>query len=639
MFDINQLKIDIKKENSILLKHINLDAELECFIIIDAKDTKIAEVLLTQILDLMIGNISKYNSYKDFSSCLEWINYFLKTWQNDGKKIKNLNVFIGILNKSNLIFSTIWNPGGYLVKRDGELIEIIEKGEKQNEFSFISSGDINDGETLILSNIRLLDTLSKTDIRESSELENSKEITKNLEHILMGENMDENIWIIVLKNNFFFEPKENKKAHRILERLKHSFFKIGDNKMIKTAIAKLMHLYEQVSKQGKRVKNSIFVAGILISIILLYTIIGGVVGNTQTNKEISISQKQLEEAREYIRLANENVINPDVFDLNIKKAEEIVYEIQEKELFLTDIEKILDDITIIKKQFNGVESFSENQDNIISSAIPEDSIKILEINGKIYVVGQNKVIGPIIAWQQNPKQFVFENLEENDSFKEAIVMSDNSMIITTEKGKIVNFSQNGYFRYVDVLSQDTWELSEEIETFGQNIYFINKERNQIIKHKKRADNFEAWVNFLEEEDATSIGSIFSIAIDGGIYILKNDLTILKAFNSPKYRLESLLINQLPKNYQVENTSSTIKLKTRRELSYVYLFLNEKIWIFKPNSKNYQDTKNLTYLGQIEGKMYNIKDFYIHRDWEIYILNENGIYQLNFEISDDKLIIR
>jgi len=107
MFDINQLKIDIKRGNSILLKHINLDAELDCFIIINTKESTIAEVLMTQILDIMIGNISKYNTYKDFSSCLESINYFLKTWQNDGKKIKSLDVFIGILNKSNLIFSTV----------------------------------------------------------------------------------------------------------------------------------------------------------------------------------------------------------------------------------------------------------------------------------------------------------------------------------------------------------------------------------------------------------------------------------------------------------------------------------------------------------------------------------------------------
>lgn len=639
MFDINQLKFDIEKENSILLKHINLDAELECFIIINAKDSTIAEVLLTQILDIIIGNVSKYNTYKDFSSCLESINYFLKTWQNDGKKIKKLDVFIGILNKSNLIFSTIGTPGGYLVKRDGEIIEIIDKEEKQNEFNFISSGDINDGETLVLSSMRLLDILSKTDIRESAELEISEEVNKNLEHILRGENIDENIGLISLKNNFFFEAKEDKKSYIFLKKAKNSFFKIGDNKMVKTAIAKTMHLYEQISKQGKRIKNSIFIAGILVSIIILYTIIGGVIGNSQINKDITLSQQKLEEARNYIRIANENVVNPDIFDLNIKKAEEIVYEIQEKQLFLTDIEKILDDITIIKKQFNGVESFSESQDNIINDALPEESIKVVEISGKIYVLWKDKVVGPIIAWQENPKQFVFENLEANDSFKEAVVMSDGTMVIATNKGKIVSFTQNGYFRYVDVLGQEKWEESNELETFAQNIYLINKERNQIIKHKKRADNFETGVNFLKTEDSTSLGNILSIAIDGGIYILKNDLSIVKAFNSPKYRLESLIINKLPKNYQVENTSAPIKLKTRRELSYVYLFLNEKIWIFKPNSTNYQDTKNLTYIGQIEGKMYTIKDFYIQRDGEIYILNENGIYQLNFEISDETLIIR
>jgi len=81
-----------------------------------------------------------------------------------------------------------------------------------------------------------------------------------------------------------------------------------------------------------------------------------------------------------------------------------------------------------------------------------------------------------------------------------------------------------------------------------------------------------------------------------------------------------MINKLPKNYAVEE-NAPIKLKTRIDLSYLYLFMNNKVWIFKPNSKNYQDVKSLTYIGQIEGKIYKIKDFYIHRDGEIYALNE------------------
>jgi len=110
MFDIHQAKIDILKENDVTIRHINLDIDLECFILIDSEDKKISQLILTNILDTLIGNISKYNTYKDFSSALERINSLLKNWQDDKNKIKGLNIFIGVLNKSNLTFSNIGRP-------------------------------------------------------------------------------------------------------------------------------------------------------------------------------------------------------------------------------------------------------------------------------------------------------------------------------------------------------------------------------------------------------------------------------------------------------------------------------------------------------------------------------------------------
>lgn len=51
-------------------------------------------------------------------------------------------------------------------------------------------------------------------------------------------------------------------------------------------------------------------------------------------------------------------------------------------------------------------------------------------------------------------------------------------------------------------------------------------------------------------------------------------------------------------------------------------MNNKIWVFKPNTVNYTDTKSLTYIWQIEAETEEIKDFYINYDWEILILKEN-----------------
>jgi hypothetical protein len=55
---------------------------------------------------------------------------------------------------------------------------------------------------------------------------------------------------------------------------------------------------------------------------------------------------------EYVRIASNNSSNSEVFNLNIKKAEEITKDLKEKKLFLNDVNNLVNDINIIKKQFN-----------------------------------------------------------------------------------------------------------------------------------------------------------------------------------------------------------------------------------------------------------------------------------------------
>jgi hypothetical protein len=95
--------------------------------------------------------------------------------------------------------------------------------------------------------------------------------------------------------------------------------------------------------------------------------------------------------------------------------------------------------------------------------------------------------------------------------------------------------------------------------------------------------------------------------------LKKDLSIIKFYNSPKYRLENLVINKLPDNYKNEDESKKIELKTRSELKYVYMLLNNKIWIFKPNTNDYKSTKSLNYIGQIESPKSEIINFFVNYD--------------------------
>jgi len=87
-------------------------------------------------------------------------------------------------------------------------------------------------------------------------------------------------------------------------------------------------------------------------------------------------------------------------------------------------------------------------------------------------------------------------------------------------------------------------------------------------------------------------------------------------------LESIVLNNLPKNYDKDPTKNNrVDIYARQDLNYVYMLLENKILVFQPNSKRYQDVKNLTYKGQVEGKGFNIKDFYVESDGTIDVLSD------------------
>lgn len=226
-----------------------------------------------------------------------------------------------------------------------------------------------------------------------------------------------------------------------------------------------------------------------------------------------------------------------------------------------------------------------------------------------------------------------------DSFIDATTF-EVDILMMTKLGKVVRFARGNFFSYVDVTEQPSWEESPSIDAYATNIYLLGKEKNQIYRHKKVGNTFDAGFPYLSDEDAKSIGSILGAAIDGGIYLLKGDLSLIKVFRTPSYRVESIVLNKLPKNYDRDPTKNNkVDMIARQDLNYVYMLLENKILIFEPNTKRYQDVKSLNYLGQVEGKDFQIRDFYVDSDGTVFVLSDTGLYKMNFEVNDENLIVR
>lgn len=623
---------DYNKTNKAISKNINLDTELDLFLVISSEDWNFSELVLSKILDFAIDNISKENTYKDFSVLLENVNTVLKTWRQDNKTLENdITIFIWILNKNNFLFSNIGKPSAYLIKNTNEVVEITEKEERKKEFNFISDWKLDYWDVIVIASTRLLNYLSYSDFLDSSLGKKTEALNKNIETILEDEKLSENIWITSFKYNFI---NLNKNDSKLKENLNKVFYMMMDNIAVKKSMALYMIAKEKILKQNKLIKNWLYVTGILLSVAVLFFIIEWIVWTTIETKNDGLNKNKLIEARELILTANNNSSSPEIFDLNIKKAEAIINELRWKQVFLSDIEKLSWDLAIIKKQFNGIETFIESDENMLMQTDETWVIKVLKVNKKLYLITSKVVIWPIIPGTTAKKE-AFPELKD-DTFIDATPFWE-SIILITKWWKVVEFAKNWYFSYKDVKNQATWKESNTILSYYQNIYIVPKDENQVIRHTRNWDHFNQWTSYLTAEDSASVGKIIDIAIDGWIYILKENLSLVKFYSAP-YRLETITINKLPKNYNIEN-DSTVKIKARDDLNYVYILLNNKIWVLEPNTRDPYSTQSVSYLGQIEWWKYKIKEFFVDHDWEINVLNENGIYKLSFEVNDGKLIVR
>lgn len=627
--------IDFGGKNFVKSHIVNLDKELDCVILLSVKDQKLKDLLYNKILDALIDRVHPKNVYKDFSSALENINAFLSNWKVDNEKVRWLHAIIGIYHGKSFLFSTVWKASCLLYNSHGDVIEVTDKADDPKDFSFISSGDIAYGEVLIVSTLRILDILSKDDIKDGLEFGDIERSGNNIEHILLHEHSGKNVWFVSLQKQVKVESSQN----AFLEKISYWFFRLCDNSFIKRAIGYMYHIRDKIDYKSQRSRQALFGIWMLVSVFLLYSIIGWFFQIASNSQDLEWAKQDFIIAQDHIAKASENMNDADAFMLHIEAAEEIIWELEKEQLFLHDVEKLKGNVSILQKQFNGIESFETKAENTLFSFQESQKIvKVLSVSNKVYVVHDRSITGPILQWS-DVENFVFEELSENDSFIDAAVY-DSNIVLMTQMGKVVNFAKNNYYSYVDVSDQETWEKSPLIASYGANLYLLSENRKQILRHKKIANGYDAWTNYLKDEDAQNIWNILSIAIDGGIYILKDDGSVVKLFRSPEYRLEGIVLNNLPKNYDFSKESSHIpSIRARANLSYVYMLYDNKVLVFKPNTIRYQDVKSLNYLGQIEGKDIVIEDFYVDNDGEVFVASQGWVFKLEFDIWEEDIIVK
>jgi hypothetical protein len=117
----------------------------------------------------------------------------------------------------------------------------------------------------------------------------------------------------------------------------------------------------------------------VVSLLLLFGIIQSLF-NPLSNPFIPEEYKnKLIEAELILSKVGKDLGNREAFDLNIKRAETIIYEVREKQLFAEDVKKLLDLVSILKKEMNGITSFIPAKNQTEYAFGPESTMNLLGI--------------------------------------------------------------------------------------------------------------------------------------------------------------------------------------------------------------------------------------------------------------------
>lgn len=629
--------IEWKHQKNVKAQKISLDFGGELIYFYTCADEAFSDLFQNKILESLLDKIHWKNAYKDFSRWLEAINAFLESWGTESKNLE-LTALIGLYDGRAFHFSSVWNTSVLLWNLRGNIIEVSDKDDNPKNFHFISSGDIGEGETLILSNIRLLSILSKDDIEDGLGTKYIQSCGENIEHIIHLEKVEETVVCISFRLGVI--QLEDKKS-QILQNISYIFYKSLDNDVIKKILGYLFHIRDTILRKQKHTVQIIFWLWMLLSIIVLYIFISSIFSLASKTQDVTVLQDTLIEARDFLDTASQNINNIDAYEMYMSEVELRLSELEEKNVFVEDVEKLRADMIILEWQVNGVQSFDTSWDLVYHIFSEErEVVKLLRTDsGRLYAVHPRSISWPII-WAESTENFVYNALSASDSFIDAATVG-NEILIQTAEGKVISFGSNNRFNVVNVTGQDTWFRSPLIQSFNQNIYTLSENTRQLYMHRRSWANYLEGTPYLTEEDVASIEGIRALGIDGGIYILKNDGLFLKLFRSPNYRLESLTLNRLPRNYisLVTNPDIKVDMSASASYRYVYVLVWSRVFVFEPNSSRPSDTKSLRFMGQIESRWGDIEAFHVVSDGDVFFADRKGIYRVRFDIEDFWVVIR
>ncbi|MBU0647980.1 hypothetical protein KJ855_02265 [Patescibacteria group bacterium] len=641
---------------------------------------KDSQVIIDTIIETCIKHF--YKNLDDTLSSLEIalrnINEKLADLAEKGNShwIENLNGIIAAVDEHDIHITQTGTAEAFLIRN--KIISHITEGLSDktedkhplNTFTNISSGKMNLGDRVVMSSEHLFNNISLDRIRRLAVQHSPTTCAAEIARILAQENVrcigtlimeattEEKLAKEVIKP----QPEEVVLQDRKDEGTKFSVFSENIRNSLSSAATFLQDKSKLLFKSGKNRPSPIkqkkqpkqppktkqplnrsvrsnsslnflnklnqkspnkqyLVIGAIIGLIIIFAVSITYIRNKQNidNKKSAV-ESILNEAESLSNQAENAMIVGDRANAkqNYDQSLELLMEIESSPYFTENILALINEINSKLDEVDNISRIDINSPLSDLSQISEkEFLSLNRIDENLYSFSDN--IAAI-----NISSGKITNITGFDivNFVDSTPSDENSSIIYYHNGQMQKFDPEGN-TLQDLSTLDTaWKPATSIATYYNNIYLLTPMENMIFKYSTLGGvNYSSAENYINNAGALDLGDTTSFTIDGSIFALKQDGSVIKFLrgDASEYKLSGI-----PGPYST--LSNPTQIFTNEDLDFIYILDPENKRILEFNKESGEYTQQIVgeELDHIDGFVVNEKIR------TVYILADNKIFTSNLK---------
>lgn len=612
-----------------------------------------AELIGENIFDVMrkvfFDDLEK-DPYARFEEAVKAVNRALADFkaERNTKYLGNLNILIAAVVGKDIFVTQAGEAEAYLIRRRlcSNISEGLADENSLDVFSNIANGTLESGDVVLLTCTRLVRYIGKTDIAKVFSGKNlvvslgelkdflSTEVLSKVAMIAIGardlnQAAEDTIESSPHLQKEEYGPTSKKSAKDLVGVLKNiaaNFSSVANdlikrvsnsvNKGKRGAGAPLSNngRMAEMIKVGNLSRNQLIAA--LIVIVLVF---GG--GFLWLKNRFS-EQQEIEKSTQILNEVHEQISSAETTgQYNKDQAGEILSQAEQKALQVLNsgynrakATELLQNIADTRDRLDGV---LHPQVKVVADLATKrqnvSAVGLLALKGTLYAYEYNALYPLVLDKLGDPL-----TIDENESVISGTSYDDQgSLIFFTKSGKVIEY-KDGRFVFVDT-ADPAFHKGIAIQGYSNKIYVLDPEGNQIWRYTRRRDKFDMAAAYNINAD---LKNAVSLAIDGNVYVLNKDGSMIKLFGGNK---EDFPVKKQP----VKPPTSPTRVFTQLDMGAIYVLepAAKRVLVYYKDDK----THGVNYTNQyIFDDLTDIRDIYFDKDAnKLYLLDASKIYEVVF----------